>query len=119
ARMVPMRVVPQGVRHLGRMHNSRLVAKTPGYAEVNKLEMASGRFLNQDDDQHMKNVAVLAHGTALALFPFEDALGQTVHLYQHRYVIVGVVRKRNPTGGSGGSQAAEDFNDDVYIPLQT
>src|SRR5437016_9361130 len=24
-----------------------------------------------------------------------------------------------PTGGSGGSQAAEEFNDDVYIPLQT
>jgi putative ABC transport system permease protein len=24
-----------------------------------------------------------------------------------------------PTGGSGGSQAAEDFNSDVYIPLQT
>src|SRR5260370_38685620 len=24
-----------------------------------------------------------------------------------------------PTGGSGGSQAAEDYNDDVYIPLKT
>jgi putative ABC transport system permease protein len=118
-RMTPMRIFPQEVRHLGRMHNSRLVATTPDYADVNKLDMASGRFLNEDDDTHMKNVAVLAHGTALALFPFEDPIGQTVHLYQHRYVVVGVVRKRNPTGGAGGSQAAEDFNDDVYIPLQT
>ena len=24
-----------------------------------------------------------------------------------------------PTGGSGGSQAAEDFNNDVYIPMGT
>jgi len=24
-----------------------------------------------------------------------------------------------PTGGTGGSQAAEDFNDDIYIPLKT
>ena len=24
-----------------------------------------------------------------------------------------------PTGGTGGSQAAEDFNHDVYIPLST
>jgi putative ABC transport system permease protein len=118
-RMVPMRIFPQEVRHLGRMHNSRLVATTPGYAEVNKLEMASGRFLNDEDDQHMRNVAVLAHGTALALFPFEDPIGQTVHLYQHRYQVVGVLRMRNPTGGAGGSQAAEDFNDDVYIPLGT
>ena len=33
--------------------------------------------------------------------------------------MIGVIRERMPTGGSGGSQAAEDFNSDVYIPLST
>jgi len=33
--------------------------------------------------------------------------------------VVGVVAERMPTGGSGGSQAAEDFNNDVYIPIGT
>jgi len=118
-RMVPMRIFPQEVRHLERMHNSRVVATTPQYADVNKLEMATGRFLNEEDDEKMKNVAVLGAATAQMLFPFEEALGQTIHLNQHRYVIVGVVHERMPTGGSGGSQAAEEFNNDVYIPLQT
>src|SRR5262249_21710460 len=35
------------------------------------------------------------------------------------YKVVGVIKERIPTGGSGGSQAAEDYNSDVYIPLQT
>ena len=35
------------------------------------------------------------------------------------YVVVGVLSERMPTGGTGGSQAAEDYNQDVYIPLRT
>src|SRR5262249_53855536 len=32
---------------------------------------------------------------------------------------IGVLKSRMPTGGTGGSQAAEDYNHDVYIPLET
>src|SRR5262249_49475350 len=35
------------------------------------------------------------------------------------YRVVGVCLERIPTGGSGGSQAAEDYNHDVYIPFST
>src|SRR5262249_50666598 len=35
------------------------------------------------------------------------------------YQVVGVIRERVPTGGTGGSQAAEDYNHDVYIPIET
>jgi putative ABC transport system permease protein len=33
--------------------------------------------------------------------------------------VIGVADERMPTGGSGGSQAAEDFNNDVYIHIGT
>jgi putative ABC transport system permease protein len=118
-RRVPMRIFPAEVRYLERMHNGRLVATTPEYAEVNKLELAVGRFLTWDDDYNMRNVAVLGSTTADRLFPFADPLGQTVRLGTHFYRVVGVIRERMPTGGSGGSQAAEDFNNDVYMPLET
>src|SRR5436190_10606155 len=84
-RMVPMRIFPQEVRYLERMHNSRIVATTPEYTEVNKLELSSGRFLNEDDDKHMKNVAVLGSDSARALFPFGNPLGQSILLYRQRY----------------------------------
>ena len=43
--MVPMRIFPQEIRRIDRMYNGRLVATTPDYTDVNKLEMAAGRFL--------------------------------------------------------------------------
>jgi putative ABC transport system permease protein len=101
------------------MRQGRLVATTPEYAEVNKLTLVSGRFLNNADGEAKLNVAVLAAGLADKLFPFSDPLGQTVRVDKYFYEIVGVLKDRMPTGGSGGSQAAEDFNSDIYIPLET
>jgi putative ABC transport system permease protein len=118
-RMVPMRIFPSEVRYLERMANCRLVATVPEYEEVNKLTLARGRFLTQDDETNALNVCVLGAESADKLFPFEDPLGKSVQCRNHRYVVVGVMADRMPTGGSGGSQAAEDYNRDIYIPLST
>jgi putative ABC transport system permease protein len=119
-RRVPMRVFTQEIRFLERrMTNGRVVATTPQYAEVNELRLAAGRFLLQSDDDAMLNVAVLGANTAERLFPFENPLGEAVYLGKHSYKVVGVLRERMPTGGTGGSQAAEDYNNDVYIPMTT
>src|SRR5215212_11754952 len=47
---VPMRVFPMEARYLARLANIRCVATVPEYADVNKLEMARGRFLVGSDD---------------------------------------------------------------------
>jgi putative ABC transport system permease protein len=62
---------------------------------------------------------VLGSEAADRLFPYEDPLGQTVGMRSHFFVVVGVVKERMPTGGAGGSQSAEDYNRDIYIPLRT
>jgi putative ABC transport system permease protein len=118
-RRVPMRIFPQEIRRLERVHNGRLVATTPEYGEVNQLELAAGRFFTAKDGRYMLNVCVLGAATAARLFPFDDPLNETVRVGDYFYKVVGVLRERMPTGGSGGSQAAEDFNNDVYIPLET
>jgi putative ABC transport system permease protein len=120
-RTVPMRIIPQQVRHLDRLvPNGRVVGTTPTYAEVNKIQLAAGRFFSDSDNRTMLNVAVLGAGVADHLFPYEDPLGKTVRLDKHFYEIIGVLKDRVPTSAVGGStQTAEDFNNDVYIPLQT
>ena len=118
-RLVPMRVFPREIRRFERLHNGRVVATTPEYMEVNQLTMARGRFLVDQDGTLMRNVVVLGSLTADRLFPFDDPIDHTVVLANQDFQVVGVLKDRMPTGGSGGSQAAEDFNSDVYMPLTT
>ena len=118
-RLVPMRIFPQDVWYLDHKQLGRIVATTPQYTEVNQLEMAAGRFLTAEDEATMANVCALGSALAEKLFPFEDPFGRTVRIKGFNYRVVGVVRERMPTGGTGGSQAAEDYNNDAYIPLST
>jgi putative ABC transport system permease protein len=118
---VPMRIFPQEIRYLERMQNGRVVATTADYADVNtEVRMTAGRFLDESDDREMLNVAVLGSAVADKLFPYEDPLKQSVRLGNYFYRVVGVVANRMPLAAVGGSsQSAEDFNNDVYIPLKT
>src|SRR5262249_28784442 len=118
-RMVPMRIFPKPVYHDQYMWNSRIVATTPQYKEINKIQEASGRFLVDGDGRTKENYCVIGSNVAAKLFPFESPIDQTILIDKFSYVVVGVAQERMPTGGSGGSQAAEDFNNDVYIPIGT
>jgi len=118
-RHVPMRIFFQEVRRLEKKQNGRVVATTAKYAQVNTFDMAVGRFLTDYDNDDMANVAILGSEIAQNLFPFESPIGRAVIINKHEYRIEGVISERMPTGGVGGSQAAEEFNNDVYIPLRT
>ena len=118
-RALPIREVRYRFGYLGRNTEGRLVGCTPEYAEVNQLEVARGRFLSDTDDHEKWNHCVLAAGTAEKLFPFEDPIGQAIRIEQAFYLVVGVMRDRTPTAGIGGSLTAQEFNNDVYIPIRT
>jgi putative ABC transport system permease protein len=117
-RMVPMRIFTQEMRRLHRKFTGRAVGTTAAYAEVNELPIALGRFLRPEDSDKTDNVAVLGSGVADGLFPFENPLGQTLRLGAYEYTVIGVLKPRTIVGSSGG-QAAEDYNNDVYIPRET
>jgi putative ABC transport system permease protein len=118
-RMVPMRIFPKPVYHDHYMNNSRIVATTPEYKEINKIREAAGRFLVDKDSREMHNVCVLGSGVAARLFPFGNAIDQAVLIDKFSYTVVGVAEERMSTAGSGGNIASEDFNNDVYIPIGT
>ncbi|QGJ72281.1 Macrolide export ATP-binding/permease protein MacB [Planctomycetales bacterium 10988] len=99
--------------------DGRLVGCSPEYAEVMRLELAQGRFLNSFDERSKDNVCVLAATSASTLFPIGNPIGESVRIGSDYYKVVGVTRDRNPTAGIGGSLAAQEFNNDVYIPITT
>ena len=99
--------------------DAHLVACTPEYAEVMHLELDKGQFISDLHVQQKANVCVLAAGSAQQFFPVENPLGKVIRVRELPYVVIGVTKSRAPMAGIGSSLAAQDFTNDVYIPLET
>jgi putative ABC transport system permease protein len=84
-----------------------------------RLEPHEGRFLEQTDIDRFENVCVLSYELAKSLRPLDSAVGIVVHVRTTPYRVVGVMKKRGLMAAIGSSLEAQDFSDDVYIPLST
>ena len=118
-RALPIRAFPAEIWYLENKFDGRVVATTPRYAEMNRLQLLAGRFLTDRDEETFDNVAVLGFDVARELFRYEDPIGKSIKMGNHYYRVVGVMDYRIPSAGIGGSLAREDYNKDVYIPLST
>ncbi len=118
-KVLPIREIRKEIRHLGNSLDGRVVGTTHDYDEFNHLDLEQGRFLSEADNANYKNYAVLAAETAATLFPIENPIGKSIKIGFDYYVVIGVMRSRASSAGIGGSLAAQDYNKDVYIPLNT
>jgi putative ABC transport system permease protein len=118
-KVLPIREIRKQIRRLQYYLDGRVVGSTQDYAEFNMLQIDRGRFLTAADNEKYQNYAVLASTTAKTLFPYEDPIGQSVKLGSDYYTVVGVTKERQSSAGIGTSLAAQEFNKDVYIPLNT
>lgn len=118
-RALPIREIRQQFGFGERYVDGRLVGCTPEYASVTQLEVDRGHFITDLELKHGEKVCCLAAEVADKLFPYEDPIGRAIHVEQNYYVVVGVMKPRQAMAGIGGSLAAQDFSNDVYIPIST
>ncbi|KAA5538747.1 ABC transporter permease [Roseiconus nitratireducens] len=120
---IPIREIRRQFTFRDRVVDGRLVGCTPGYAEVNSLEIRQrgGRFLTDADGIRSDTVCVISAGVAKKLFPYEDPIGKRIYIPESTdyYNIVGVLKPRTPSAAIGGSLDSQDFSSDVYIPIET
>ena len=117
--VVPIREMRKEVRHDDRTVEARVVGCTPEYFDMNRLSMEQGRFLTDKDGDPPQNVAVIGANATRSLFAYENPVGKTIQIGTDFYRIVGQTAARDPTAAIGGSLDSQDYNLDVYIPLQT
>jgi len=117
SRAVPMRELRFELRLGNRTADAKLVGCVEEHLELNRLEIARGRWLTPRD--RGKKVVVLAHDAAKRLFPFEDPIGRTIWVGSEFYVVIGQTKPRMASAAIGGSFDARDYNMDAYIPLKT
>jgi len=118
-RILPIRELRRRFSYADRLVDGRLVGCTPQYADVTRLEVDRGRFITDADSRNKHNYCALAAEVATRLFPFEDPLGRSIHVERDYYTVIGIMKPRAPSAGIGGSLAAQDFDNDVYVPINT
>ena len=116
---VPMRELRREVRNGDKTVEARIVGCTSKYKAVNRLTVDFGRFLADSDNNPPQNVCVLAADTAKALFPIDDPLEKAIQINKDFYRVIGVTQARDPSAAIGGSLDSQDYNNDIYIPLET
>ncbi|MCA9217772.1 MAG: ABC transporter permease [Planctomycetales bacterium] len=97
--------------------NARILGTTPDYVKIKPIRLRRGRFITGPDVQNTSNVAVLGAGAAQRLFQFKDPMGQTIHLGEDVYRVIGVLSSTASGNATPGAVGQQDLNDDIYIPI--
>jgi putative ABC transport system permease protein len=121
---LPIREVPRTIsalNHPGHELEGRLVGCTPQYPQALQLRLREGEFFTEIHNAKCENVCVLAERLADQLFPLESPIGHAVYLSENKdfYRVIGVLQHRNPTAAVGGSLSSQDFDSDMYVPIDT
>jgi putative ABC transport system permease protein len=118
---IPIREIRRQFQYEDTVVDGRMVGCTPEYADVTRLVVDRGHFITEAENFNRVNVCVLAANLADKLFPFEDPLGRRIYIPENTdfYTIVGILKPRGASAAIGGSLEAQDFSNDVYIPIRT
>ena len=110
--VVPVVIVSKSVSY-GREERSPLVFGT--HTEIFQnygLKLATGRLLDDTDEDGARNVAVVSHKTVVDLFGDIDPLGKKITIGSQSFTVVGTLEKQ-------GSLLLSDLDAPVYIPFTT
>ena len=116
-RSVPIRELKRECRVNDRTASINLIGCAEEHFELNRLEMARGRWMAKQDNQ--ENLIVLADGTAQKLFPGENPIGKNIKVESDVYTVIGQTKARSASAAIGGSLDSRDYSFDAYIPLET
>lgn len=94
-------------------NNPRLMGTWPDYSKVNNTGTQNGRFLTDLDEDFRAMVCVVGAGLAKALFEEEEPIDKEIRVNGYRFVVVGVLDKKESSLGNDGSDNI------VIMPLST
>ncbi|MBU2028265.1 ABC transporter permease [Patescibacteria group bacterium] len=90
-----------------------ILGVTAGMSQADpKTEVTQGQMFSEEDDNSLKQVVVLGSAIKEYYFGDQEAIGKTIKIKGQNFRVVGVMKER-------GAVAVFNFDDILYIPLQT
>jgi putative ABC transport system permease protein len=90
----------------------QIIGASPEFAEIRDMDAENGRLLNQIDEDHRSNVAVIGPDLVAKIFGGMDPIGKEIRAGQGQYQVIGVT-------GAKGSVLGQSQDNFVMIPLGT
>jgi len=115
-RVVPVCRVFGEVRKEGRSITAKVFGTTPDYAPVNRLRLASGRFLDEADIENRARVCVIGSEVKRTAFFLEDPVGKRLRIGSKEFQVIGIMQERIMQSGRS-LFSLPDLNEDVYLPI--
>ncbi len=84
----------------------------PNYPQIGNLPLATGRFIDEDDNRLRRRVVVLGQKNAKLLFDERSPLGAFITINGARFQVIGVAKKFGRGNDDGNNQK-------IYLPLGT
>jgi putative ABC transport system permease protein len=102
------------VRSLYNTGSISVVGSLPPFAEIRTIPVAEGRFYNWDDQHEARRVAVLGSDVKKQLFATRPPLGETIHVGDFPYTIIGVMTPKDQDSSYDGFDVRK-----IFIPFST
>ncbi len=122
---VPTREIQARLRHKDVIIQGKIIGTVPWALEKSPIQLKSGRFINDYDQEHDANVVVLSEAAARRLFPLEYPLGKHIYLRTQAFEVIGIMQD-SATSKVGKDKKKKDTAVaaakelyDVYIPFSS
>ena len=86
----------------------------PPFAEIRSIDVAEGRFYNDQDNQEARHVAFLGSDAKKQLFATRDAIDSTVWMNEIPYVVIGVMKPKDQDSSYDGFDTRK-----IFIPFNS
>jgi putative ABC transport system permease protein len=105
---------PPDIRYQDKeMLNGNFGGATPEDFRIVNASLADGRFFNEIDDLHRRNVAVIGADIVTYFFQNMDPIGKTLLVDGNPFTVIGTLGKRKEFLGDTGNDRV------VYVPYHT
>ena len=91
-----------------------VVGMWPDYQIFRSLNLATGRLINDEDEQNSRRVVILGDAAAKQLFNGQPAVGATVLIKSIPYTVIGVLAEKKQNSNYNGPD-----NDFLYAPYSS
>jgi putative ABC transport system permease protein len=113
-RLTPQKILPKSQRDM-----PVVFGVNPTYQRIAGLNVLSGVFFSQSEDDQGAPVCVLGAAARWNLFGAANPIGQYVKVNEQWLRVIGVVGPLLSSQGDSSSSSSSDVNNNIYIPLKS